>query len=51
MEWHSNRRQKACFSDAKNNLEKILLYHFLLECKKVFVWPQKTNIQKNMAGG
>lgn len=49
--WHSNRRQKACFSDAKNDLEKILLYHFLQECNKVFVWPQKTNIQKDMAGG
>jgi len=49
--WHSNRRQKACFSDTKNDLEKILLCNFLQECKKVFVWPQKTNIRKDMVGG
>lgn len=48
---HSNGCQKACFSDTKNDLEKILLYNFLQVCKKVFVWPQRTNILKDMVGG
>jgi hypothetical protein len=45
-----HRSQKSCFSNTKNDLEKTLLYN-LPQQGKVFVWPQKTNIQKDTVGG